>query len=70
MEFTLNSLENIMGKEENAGHQHFFSFPTMFSKDLLLWSLKLGIVWQSVEQVFVKDNATMNLIWYFGNHVP
>ena len=24
-------LENIVGKEENAGNQHFSSFPTMFS---------------------------------------
>ena len=27
--------ENIVGKGENAGYQHFFPFPTMFSKGFL-----------------------------------
>ena len=28
----LGRAENIVGKGENAGYQHFFPFPTMFSK--------------------------------------
>ena len=35
--------ENTLGKGENAGYQHFLLFP-VFSK-VLLWSLKVGIVW-------------------------
>ena len=27
---SLGSIENTSGKEENAGYQHFFLFPTMF----------------------------------------
>ena len=38
-------LENIEGKRENAGYQHFLVFPTMFSKPSHSGSLKVGIVW-------------------------
>ena len=27
-------VENIVGKGENTGHQHFFPFPAMISKTL------------------------------------
>ena len=37
-------LENIVGKGENAGYQHFLLFPTMFSKPSFAGLLKLGIV--------------------------
>ena len=30
VEFVFVRLENIMRKGENAGNQHFFSFPSMF----------------------------------------
>ena len=33
-------VENPMGKGENAGHQHFFPFPTGFSKALFLRLVK------------------------------
>ena len=29
-------IENIVVKEENAGYQHFLSFPTIFPKGFLL----------------------------------
>ena len=29
-------VENIVGKGENAGYQHFLLFPIMFSKDFFL----------------------------------
>ena len=32
-EFVLEGVENIVGKGENGGYQHFLVFPTMFSKD-------------------------------------
>ena len=34
--FVLEKIENIVGKEENAGNQHFLLFPLMFFKRSLL----------------------------------
>ena len=38
-------VENIVGKGENAGYQHFLLFPQSFQKVSPLRSLKVGIVW-------------------------
>ena len=38
-------IENIAGKEENAGYQHFLFFPQCFQKAFFSRSLKVGIVW-------------------------
>ena len=38
-------LENIMGKGENAGYQHFLLFPQCFLKTAFPVSFKVGIVW-------------------------
>ena len=35
--------KNTMGKEENAGYQHFLLFPQCFLKPSSLGSLKVGI---------------------------
>ena len=43
--FVLGRIENIMGKGENAGYQHFLLFPWCFQKLSFSWSLKVGIVW-------------------------
>ena len=43
--FILDKIENIVGKEENAGYQHFLLFPKCFQKVLSSRSLKVGIVW-------------------------
>ena len=40
-----NRVENIVRKEENAGHQHFLLFPQCFQKVSSTGSLKVGIVW-------------------------
>ena len=37
--------ENIVGKGENVGHQHFLLFPQCFQKASFSRSLKVGIVW-------------------------
>ena len=37
-------IENIVGKGENAGYQHFLLFPQCFQKASSSGSLKLGIV--------------------------
>ena len=36
MKFILKMLENIVGKGENGGYQHFLFFPQYFSKGLIL----------------------------------
>ena len=41
----LDKIENIWGKEENAGYQHFLPFSTMFSKGSFFRVVKFGIVW-------------------------
>ena len=38
-------VENIVGKGENAGYQHFLLFPQCFQKALFMGSLKVGTVW-------------------------
>ena len=38
-------VENTVGKEENAGYQHFLLFPQCFPKPSFLGLLKVGIVW-------------------------
>ena len=49
-EFFLVWVENIMGKGENAGYQHFLFFPHCFQKASFSESLKVGIVWERVKQ--------------------
>ena len=41
----IDKIENIVGKGENAGYQHFLLFPQCFQKASFLGSLKVGIVW-------------------------
>ena len=43
-----DSVENIVGKGENAGYQHFLLFPQcfqMFQKPSFSGTLKVGIMW-------------------------
>ena len=42
LKFVLGRIENIVGKGENDGYQHFLLFPSMFSKVFLLRVLKSG----------------------------
>ena len=48
MKFDMGRVENIVGKGENAGYQHFLLFPQCFPKPSSLGSLKVGVVWQRV----------------------
>ena len=45
MKFVLGRVENIVGKEKNAGYQLFLLSPQCFQKASILGSLKVGIVW-------------------------
>ena len=47
---------NTVGKEENAGYQHFLLFPQFFPKPSSLGSLKVGIVWKRVQCVHSIPN--------------
>ena len=38
-------VENIVGKGENAGYQHFLLFTLCFQKPSFSCLLKVGIVW-------------------------
>ena len=43
-EVVLHRIENIVGKEENAGYQHFVLFPQCFQKAFSFSSSKVVIV--------------------------
>ena len=42
-------IENIVGKGENAGYQHFLLFPRCFQKASFPGLLKVRIVWYRVK---------------------
>ena len=44
LKFVLERVENIVGKRENAGYQHFLLFPLCFLKASFSRSLKVGVV--------------------------
>ena len=45
LKFVLNRVENIVGKGENAGDEHFLLFLHCFQEASSLGSLKVMIVW-------------------------
>ena len=45
LKFVLGRIENIVGKGENAGYQHFLLFPQIFQKLSFPEVLKVGILW-------------------------
>ena len=45
LKFVLGREENIVGKGENAGYQHFLFFPQCFQKAFFTEVLKFRIVW-------------------------
>ena len=61
-----DSVENIVGKAENAGYQHFLVFQQCFQmppfsasmfSNMLSGSLKLKIVWQRVKGFKLERNS-------------
>ena len=46
LKFVLGRVENIVGKWENSGYQHFLLFWQCFQNDLLLRLLKVGTVFK------------------------
>ena len=45
LKFAFGKVENIVGKGENAGYQHFLHFRQCFQKATFSGSFKVGIVW-------------------------
>ena len=45
IQFVFERIENIVGKEENAGYQHFLLFPQCFQKAFYSRVSKVVIVW-------------------------
>ena len=45
LKFVLGRDENIVGKEENAGYQHFLLFSQRFQNASFSKLLKVGMVW-------------------------
>ena len=45
LKFVLGRVENIVGKGENAGYQHFFLFPQCFQMATFSGSLLVAILW-------------------------
>ena len=45
LHFVLGWVENIVGKEENDGYQHFLLFPQCFQKAFSSHASKVVIVW-------------------------
>ena len=48
MIYVLDRVQNIVGKGENAGYQHFLLFPQCFQKPSCPRSLRVGIEWKRV----------------------
>ena len=55
--FDNDSVENIVGKGENAGYQHFLLFPQCFEKASFPDTSKGVIVWECVK--CVEQNHTI-----------
>ena len=49
-----NTVENIVGKGENAGYQHFLLFPQCFEKASFPDTLKGVIVWECVNSFITE----------------
>ena len=59
LQFDLGRVENIVGKGENAGYQHFLLFLQCFQKASILQSLKVGTVWLRLESMFLILSRTI-----------
>ena len=57
MIFVFDRVENIVGKGENAGYQHFLLFPQCFENTSLQDTSKGVIVWERVKEKSREDEA-------------
>ena len=69
-------IENIVGKEENAGYQHFLLFPQCFHKAFTSSASKVVIVWyrdnlrciRTGSQLLMMANFTCYYLMPFAGH--
>ena len=66
--FVLGRVENIVGKGENAGYQHFLLFQQRFEKPAFPGLLKVGIVVLHVTVKNQSDEST-GVAFVKGAHV-
>ena len=57
LKFGLERVENIAGKGENAGYQHFLLFPQCFQKASSRGLLKVRIVRKMVKEVQISSDG-------------
>ena len=67
-QFVLGRVEDIVGKGENAGYQHFLFFPQCFQKFPFPEVLKVAIVWQGVKVCLVWCDASQVLSLLLPEH--
>ena len=74
LKFVLERVENIVGKGENAGYQHFLLFPPCFPRCSFIGFLNVMIVWErfnsftsyeSLRSAQTDMNATFSLFLNF-----
>ena len=53
MEVVFDTVENMVGKGENAGYQHFSPFPTMFSK---VFYVKVVKTWDRLDRTTMSQD--------------
>ena len=73
MKFISERIENILGKGENAGYQHFLLFLKYFQKPSSLGSLEFRIVcsWETslLKTLWKKKKMLVTSIFSFSNNV-
>ena len=61
-------IENIVGKGENAGHQHFLLFPQCFQNASFQGSLKVRILWKRVKAMRrLKTSRICTTLLHYGS---
>ena len=56
-------VENIAGKRENAGHQHFLLFPQCFQKVSVSGSVKSGLCGKGLRKVSTCSDPEKEDLW-------
>ena len=69
MIFVFDTIENIVGKGENAGNQHFLLFPQCFQKAFYSGSLEVGIAWKRVIYISMGESNTVVSAYTLYRHL-
>ena len=69
MKFVSGRVENIVGKGENAGYQHFLLFLQCFQKTSYTELLKVMTVWQRCKELKTLHNPSLNKVWQYSLYI-